>query len=37
MVTVQVNGKFLSKDQYALAQLSENDEVDFLYFLGGGE
>jgi sulfur carrier protein len=37
MVTVQLNRKFLSKDQYALAQLNENDEVDFLYFLGGGE
>lgn len=36
MVSVQLNGKFLSKDQYASAQLNDNDEVDFLYFLGGG-
>jgi sulfur carrier protein len=37
MVSVQLNGKFLGRDQYASAQLNENDEVDFLYFLGGGE
>jgi sulfur carrier protein len=37
MVSVQLNGKFLSKDQYVSAQLNDNDEVDFLYFLGGGE
>ena len=37
MVSVQLNGKFLSKDQYASSQLNDNDEVDFLYFLGGGE
>jgi sulfur carrier protein len=36
MVSVQLNGKFLNKDQYASAQLTDNDEVDFLYFLGGG-
>jgi sulfur carrier protein len=37
MVSVQLNGKFLSKDRYESALLYENDEVDFLYFLGGGE
>ena len=36
MVSVQLNGKFLGKDHYATAQLNDNDEVDFLYFLGGG-
>ena len=36
MVSVQLNGKFLGKDQYASAELNDNDEVDFLYFLGGG-
>ena len=36
MVSVQLNGKFLGKDQYASVQLNDNDEVDFLYFLGGG-
>ena len=36
MVSVQLNGKFLNKDKYASAQLTDNDEVDFLYFLGGG-
>ena len=36
LVSVQINGKFLSKDRYGATQLSDNDEVDFLYFLGGG-
>jgi sulfur carrier protein len=36
LVSVQVNGKFLNKDRYGATQLEENDEVDFLYFLGGG-
>jgi sulfur carrier protein len=35
-VSVQLNGKFLSKDRFASTHLKENDEVDFLYFLGGG-
>lgn len=36
LVSVQINGKFLSKDRYAATQLNDRDEVDFLYFLGGG-
>jgi sulfur carrier protein len=36
LVSVQLNGKFLGKDHYATAQLNNNDEVDFLYYLGGG-
>ena len=37
MVTVQVNGTILSKDDYAKTSLKEGDEVEFLYFMGGGE
>lgn len=36
MVSVQRNGEFVLKDDYASTQLSEGDEVDFLYFMGGG-
>lgn len=36
MVTVQLNGKFVNKEDLANTTLSENDEVDFLYFMGGG-
>ena len=36
MVTVQVNGEILNKDNYASTSLKEGDEVEFLYFMGGG-
>jgi len=37
MVSVQVNGKFVDKDLYKTQIVMYNDEVDFLYFLGGGQ
>jgi sulfur carrier protein len=36
MVSVQLNGAFVVREQYADTTLSEGDEVDFLYFMGGG-
>ena len=36
LVSVQLNRSFLDKEHYATVQLADNDEVDFLYFLGGG-
>lgn len=36
MVSVQVNGEFLLRDEFSTKQLSEGDEIDFLYFMGGG-
>jgi sulfur carrier protein len=36
MVSVQRNGEFVLKEDYASTQLNESDEVDFLYFMGGG-
>lgn len=36
MVSVQLNGEFVNKEDYASASVSEGDEVDFLYFMGGG-
>lgn len=37
MVSVQLNGEFVSKDDYESSVLGEGDEVDFLYFMGGGQ
>ena len=36
MVTVQLNGAFVRKEDYPETSLHENDAVDFLYFMGGG-
>jgi sulfur carrier protein len=36
MVSVQLNGEFVDRPSYASTQLKERDEVDFLYFMGGG-
>lgn len=35
-VSVQLNGKFVDSKLYASTALRDNDEIDFLYFLGGG-
>ncbi len=37
MVSVELNEQILSKDQFSNTQLKENDNVEFLYFMGGGE
>jgi sulfur carrier protein len=36
MVSVQFNGEFLQRPTYASTQIKDGDEVDFLYFMGGG-
>ena len=36
MVPVQLNDEFLTKDTYATTTLKEGDEINFLYFMGGG-
>ncbi len=36
MVSVQLNGKFVDSKLYPTTAVQENDEIDFLYFLGGG-
>ena len=36
MVSVQLNGEFVNRDNYNLVIVKEGDEVDFLYFMGGG-
>jgi len=36
MVSVQLNGNFVKKENFGSAHLKENDEVEFLYFMAGG-
>ncbi len=36
MVSVQLNGEFVKKENFKTTIIKENDEVDFLYFMGGG-
>lgn len=36
MVTIQLNHQFLNRDEYNSKEVSDGDEVDFLYFMGGG-
>lgn len=37
MVSVQLNGEFVNKEDYQKTILKENDSIDFLYFMGGGQ
>jgi sulfur carrier protein len=36
MVSVQLNGEFVDREKFSDTVLKENDEIDFLYFMGGG-
>lgn len=36
MVSVQLNGAFIDQKEYDAVLLKNNDEIDFLYFMGGG-
>ena len=36
MVSVQLNGEFVDREVYTSTLVNANDEVDFLYFMGGG-
>lgn len=35
-VTVTVNDDFVERDDFETTKLNEGDEVEFLYFMGGG-
>ncbi|MDR1747174.1 MAG: sulfur carrier protein ThiS [Tannerella sp.] len=37
MVSIQVNGAFVLRENYDSTLINEGDEVDFLYFMGGGQ
>jgi sulfur carrier protein len=36
MVSVEYNGDILDREQFANTQVNEGDQVEFLYFMGGG-
>jgi sulfur carrier protein len=36
MVSIQLNGQFVNRDDFDSTQVTDGDEVDFLYFMGGG-
>ena len=36
LVSVQLNGAFVNREAYESTFVKENDEVDFLFFMGGG-
>lgn len=36
-VTVQLNGEFVERDDFPKIFLKDSDEVEFLYFMGGGQ
>jgi sulfur carrier protein len=36
MVSVQLNGDILERASFPTTAVQENDEVEFLYFMGGG-
>lgn len=36
MVSVQINGEFVEREDYVSTQIKDGDTVDFLYFMGGG-
>jgi sulfur carrier protein len=35
-VTVELNGEILEKENYNSQKVSDNDKIEFLYFMGGG-
>lgn len=37
MVSVQKNGEFVNREEYISTLISEGDEIDFLFFMGGGQ
>jgi sulfur carrier protein len=37
MVSVQLNGKFVKKEEFNTVEVKDNDEIDFLFFMGGGK
>jgi len=37
MVSVQLNGSFVRKEDFETRIVKENDVVEYLYFMGGGK
>ena len=37
MVTVELNEEIIDREKYSTQTVKENDAVEFLYFMGGGQ
>lgn len=37
MVSIQLNGVFVNRNDFDSTTVKEGDEIDFLYFMGGGQ
>ncbi len=37
MVSVQLNGKFVNSESLGTTTIREDDEIDYLYFMSGGQ
>ena len=37
MVSVELNGKILKRNEFETTTLKEGDKLEFLYFMGGGK
>lgn len=37
MVSVQLNGNFVKREEFHAVEVKDNDEIDFLFFMGGGK
>jgi sulfur carrier protein len=37
MVSVQINGEFIQREVFDSTSINDGDQIDFLYFMGGGE
>ena len=37
LVSVQLNEEFLEHSEFDTRQVNDGDEIDFLYFMGGGQ
>lgn len=37
MVSVELNGEILERDNFLETTIKEGDRIEFLYFMGGGE
>lgn len=37
MVSVELNGEILSRNDFPMTQVRNGDRVEFLYFMGGGQ
>jgi sulfur carrier protein len=36
MVSVEINGKILKRSEFETTTLKDDDQVEFLYYMGGG-